>query len=245
MSVETALFFESVEEIYARVFIMLRPLTALPRITVRFRKYASANSRVRLKEDQLAIDISDLLEGAPAPIQEALAIILLSKLFRKTPGQSVVARYRRYFDRAEMRGVLHRTKQERGRKLFRDGQGKYYNLFEVFETLNTEYFAGSMARPELGWSCKPSRTVLGHYDPAHHVIVLSCALDCGNVKPVVVDYVMFHEMLHLRYPTEQRSLRRCIHTPDFKKAEREFRGFDAARAAIRRFVEGLRGDSRH
>ncbi len=50
--VETALFFESVEQIYARVFRTLKPRTPLPAIEVRFRKYANANSRIRLDTRQ-------------------------------------------------------------------------------------------------------------------------------------------------------------------------------------------------
>jgi hypothetical protein len=91
MQVETALFFETVEQIYQRVFRTLKPRTPLPEITVRFRKYANANSRIRLEDGQLMVDISDLLEGAPAPIQEALALILISKLFRRSLDGNVVA----------------------------------------------------------------------------------------------------------------------------------------------------------
>ena len=239
MSVETALFFESVEEIYARVFLTLRPRTAVPQITVRFRKYANANSRIRLRDGQLAVDISDLLEGAPAPIQEALAVILLSKLFRRSPEKSVLARYRRYFDRVEMRGQLQLAKQERGRKLFRDPKGKYYDLKQIFESLNRQYFEGSMTWPNLGWSMRPSRTTLGHYDPCHHMIVLSCLLDNPDAKPLIVEYVLFHEMLHLQYPTEQRTLRRCVHTSAFKEAERQFLAFEKARRELRLFVDEL------
>ncbi len=116
MQVETALFFESVEQIYARVFRSVRPRTPLPRIAVNFRRYANANSRIRLQDGELTVDLSDLLERAPAPVQEALASILISKLFRKKPEPSVLTRYRRYLNRADVRHSLHRLRQERGRK---------------------------------------------------------------------------------------------------------------------------------
>src|SRR3954471_6581317 len=102
MPVETALFFESVEEIYQRVFCRLKPHLPVPVIAVRFRKYANANSRIRLKDGQLTVDISDLLENAPAPIQEALAYVLLSKLYRKRLDSGFLARYRRYLNRVDV-----------------------------------------------------------------------------------------------------------------------------------------------
>jgi hypothetical protein len=237
MQVETALFFETVEQIYERVFRTIKPRTPLPRVTVRFRKYANANSRIRLEAGRLEANISDLLEQAPAPIHEALAFILISKLFRKAPAPGVVARYRRYLNRGDVRRSLHRAKQERGRKAFRDSRGQVYDLCAIFEELNLEYFHGLMARPELGWSLRPSRTTLGHYDPSHHVIVLSALLDSQEAPELLVKYVMFHEMLHLRFPTEHRGSRRCVHTPEFKRAEREFQNYRRAIDEMKRFVE--------
>ena len=51
-----------------------------------------------------------------------------------------------------------------------------------------------------------------------------------------MEYVLFHEMLHLRYPTESRGGRRCVHTPDFKQAERQFAEYAEAKEALKRFV---------
>ncbi len=237
MPLESALFFETVEQIYARVFHNLRPRTPVPRITVQFRRYANANSRIRLEEGQLRVYISDLLQGAPAPIQEALAIILIAKLFRKVPDSGVLARYRRYLNRTDVRRALHLVKQQRGRKAFRDPRGRVHDLAAFFEDLNFRYFNGLMARPQLGWSLRPSRTTLGHYDPSHNVIVLSSLLDSENASQLVVRFVMFHEMLHLRYPTQHRGARRCVHTNEFKQAERELENYSEAKLELKRFVE--------
>jgi hypothetical protein len=237
MQVESALFFESIKQIYERVFRSLRPRTPIPNIAVRFRKYANANSRIRLAQGELSVDISDLLKDAPAPVQEALASILISKLFKRRPDSDWMARYRRYLNRADMRRDLTELKRRRGRKSYRDPAGAAYDLCELFEDINREYFGGLMARPELGWSLKKSRTALGHYDPCHHVIVLSSILDDAGAPPVIVRYVMFHEMLHLRYPTAHCGARRCVHTPEFKKAEREFGEYDAAKKQLRLFLD--------
>jgi SprT-like family protein len=237
MQVETALFFETVEQIYERVFSVLKPRTPVPTITVTFRKYANANSRIRLEGSQLTVDISDLLENAPAPIQEALAYILVGKLYRKQTEPSYVARYRRYLNRSDIRSTIHIIKRQRGRKAVRDPKGRHYDLNELFEALNFEYFDGLMARPELGWSLKNSRTTLGHYDPAHHTIVLSQLLDSAEAPALAVRYVMFHEMLHLKYPTEHKGSRRCVHTKEFKIAEKRFKNYPEALVQLRMFLE--------
>jgi predicted metal-dependent hydrolase len=237
MHVETALLFESVEQIYARVFRAIKPRTPLPRISIQFRRYANANSRICLKDGCLLVEISDLLEAAPAPIQEALASILISKLFRRAPERAVLARYRRYLNRADVRRTLHLAKRQRGRKPLREAKGKIYDLRAIFEDLNFRYFHGLMAQPQLGWSLRPSRTTLGHYDPSHHAIVLSVLLDSEKAPELVVEFVMFHEMLHLRFPTEHRGARRCVHTKEFKMAEKQFELYDKATAELKKFVE--------
>ncbi len=237
MRVETALFFETAEQIYARVFRMLKPRAPIPRITVAFRKYANANSRIRLEEGSLRVDISDLLQGAPAPIQEALAFILISKLFGKTPDPSIAARYRRYLNRADVRRTLHLVKQERGRKAFLQPQGRVHDLCAIFDELNFKYFHGLMARPLLGWSIRPSRTTLGHWDPSHNAIVITHLLDSDKASVLVLKFIMYHEMLHLTHPTKHNGARRCVHTRDFKEAEKLFEEFEKAKSELKQFVE--------
>jgi predicted metal-dependent hydrolase len=237
MQVETALFFETVEQIYARVFQTFKPRTPLPQITVKFRKFANANSRIRLDAGHLQIDISDLLESAPAPIQEALASILISKLYRKSPEPGLLARYRRYLNRSDIRRTMQLVKQQRGRKLLRGPQGSTYDLSALFEELNLRYFHGLMARPELGWSLKRSRSTLGHYDPAHNVIVLTSLLDSPQAPEIAVKFVLFHEMLHLRFPTQHRGSRRCVHTREFKQAEKQFEDYQKVRLQLKTFAE--------
>ena len=85
-----------------------------------------------------------------------------------------------------------------------------------------------MARPSLGWSRRPSRTTLGHYDPSHNAIVISRLLDRAEVPRLAVEYVLFHEMLHLKHPVEHGGTRRRVHTKDFREHEKQFP--DLARA---------------
>ena len=219
---ETTIFFETPEKMLARVFREFRPRTAVPEVRVRFCKFANANSFVRWDEAGLEFRITDVLEGAPAAILESLANILMAKLLRRPVPKIHAERYRRYLNRKEMRRSLQLVKQSRGRKFVSGPKGDAYNLEEIFEELNVAYFHGWMAQPLLGWSRRPSRATLGHYDPSHNAIILSRLLDSDRVPRLTVEYVMFHEMLHLRFPVEHRGARRCVHTREFKDAEKQF-----------------------
>lgn len=221
-------------EIYARVFRELRPRTPLPEIRVEFRRYANANAQVKWADGRLLVRLADTLEGAPEDVLEALAEILLSKLFRRPVPAASNDRYRRYLNRRDVRRSLDLIRQIRGRKQVEHPQGSHYDLQQMFDELNFRYFFGLMACPRLGWSPNASRTLLGHYDPSHNAIVLSRILDRPDTPRLAVEYVLFHEMLHLRHPAEQRGARRCVHTPAFKEAEKQFENLKEAKAALRR-----------
>lgn len=234
MQVESALLFETPEQIYARVFGEFKPRTRVPGIEVKFCRFANANSSIRFEKERIEVRITDLLEGAPAPITEALAHILLAKLFRRPVEKSYLHRYRRYLNRSEMRRSLHLVRQIRGRKFLSGPQGEHYNLEEIFEQLNFAHFHGLMARPSLGWSRMAARGTLGHFDPSHNAIILSKVLDRAVVPRLAVEYVMFHEMLHLRFPVEHRAARRCVHTKEFRAAEKDFPNFKEAKELLKR-----------
>lgn len=238
VSFQTALFFETPEQVFSRVFTELKPRTPVPALRVEFCKFANANSFVRLDQAGVQVRITDVLEGAPSQILEALAHILLSKLFRRPAPKMHAERYRRYLNRKEMRRSLQLVKQARGRKFLSGPRGACYDLEEIFEQLNRSYFHGLMARPLLGWSRTVSRTMLGHYDPSHNAIILSRLLDSPTVPHLAVEYVVFHEMLHLRFPVEHRGARRCVHTRKFKEAERQFPRLKEAKDLLKKICAG-------
>ena len=221
-------------EIYRRVFLRLRPRTAVPEIRVEFRRYANANAQIRLDNGVLLVKLADTLGGAPEDVLEALAEILLSKLFRRPVPPASNDRYRRYLNRRDVRRSLDLIRQIRGRKQVEHPQGHLYNLEQMFEELNFRYFFGLMARPRLGWSPNASRTLLGHYDPSHNAIVLSRILDRPDTPRLAVEYVLYHEMLHLVHPAEHRGARRCVHTRAFKDAEKQFEHLKEAKALLKK-----------
>jgi hypothetical protein len=233
-ALQSSLFFETPAEIYARVFRELKPRTALPRLRVEFCQFANADSFIRLEDGLLHVRMSDLLEGAPAPVIEALAYILLGKLYRKPVARQFAHRYRLYLNRRDVRRQAQLVRQVRGRKFISGPQGQHFNLEEVFERLNRQFFDGLMGRPQLGWSRGVSRSMLGHFDPAHNAIIISRILDQARLPALALEYVMFHEMLHLQYPVEHGRVRRCVHTREFRAAEKKFPMLKEAKEVLKK-----------
>jgi hypothetical protein len=219
---QSSLFFETPEEIYVRVFRELKPRTAPPELRLEFCRFANADSFIRLDAGRLEVRMSDLLAGAPAPVIEALAHILLGKLYRKTVPPLYNHRYRLYMNRKDVRRQAHLVRQIRGRKFISGPKGEHYDLEGIFEQLNARFFDGMLGRPLLGWSRGQSRSMLGHFDPSHNAIIISRIFDRQGTPALALEYVMFHEMLHLRYPVDHAGAKRRVHTKEFREAEKRF-----------------------
>jgi hypothetical protein len=200
----------------------LRPRAPIPPIHVHFYHFAGLNTTIRLRNGELKVRLSDLLEGAPESVLRAIAHILLAKLYRKPLDPMHVARYRRFASSEHVMRQTERIRQMRGRKKISTAKGEYYDLEEVFESLNQRFFHGLMGRPLLTWSEHKARRLLGHYDAAHNTIMISRVFDRKNTPRYAIEYLMYHEMLHLKHPVKVRGGRRCVHSREFQEDEKLF-----------------------
>jgi len=110
----------------------------------------------------------------------------------------------------------------------------------MFDSLNFWYFGGRLQKPTLTWSPRKSFHILGHHDSTHDTISVSRSLDSKSVPQFVVEYVLFHEMLHVAHPTVHHNGRRYNHTPAFRRDERRFANYHAAERWIESNVGKLR-----
>ena len=209
-------------EIFHASYRELRPHTPAPPFHIRFYSFVSINNTIRLRQGELHIRLSDLLEGAPDAVLHSIAHILLAKLYRQPVDRTHSARYRRYIAGHDVAAKARLIRQMRGRKQIRSARGHHYHLEEIFDDLNRRFFHGLMGRPQLTWSQTHARSSLGHYDPAHNAIVVSRVFDHPRVPRYAVEYILFHEMLHLKHPVKLRGSRRCVHSREFRAEEQSF-----------------------
>jgi len=224
---------QNVQSIFQRSYRELRPRAPMPEFRVDFYAFANINNTIRLRQGVIHVRISDLLEGAPDNVTEAIAHILLAKIYRKPIQPLHATRYRRYVSSHDMTTKAHLVRQMRGRKRIESAHGQVYDLEEVFEALNRQFFHGLLARPTMTWSRTDSRNSLAHYDPAHNTIVVSRVFDHPRVPRYAVEYIVYHEMLHLKYPVKLRGSRRCVHGPEFQAEEKLFPQLEDARLFLK------------
>jgi predicted metal-dependent hydrolase len=221
------------QEILHRSYRELRPRAPMPEFRVEFYPFANVNNTIRLRDGIVHMRISDLLEGAPDNVLEAITHILLAKMYKKPIETARATRYRRYVSSHNVTAKAHLVRQVRGRKRIDSPKGHVYDLDEIFEDLNQRFFHGLMGRPQLTWSREHARNSLGHYDPAHNAIVVSRVFDSPRVPRYAVEYLLYHEMLHLKHPVRLRGSRRCVHGPEFQAEERLFPQLEEAKQFLK------------
>ncbi len=224
---------ERLLHIFQESYHELRPRAPIPELNVEFFAFANINNTIRLREGKLLVRVSDLLEGAPEIVLRALAHILLAKMYRKPVSREHSTRYRRYVASHDIAKKAHLVRQVRGRKRIESPEGRAYNLDEIFESLNARFFHGLLARPQMTWSRDRARNSLGHYDPAHNAIVVSRVFDHARVPRYAVEYIVYHEMLHLKHPVKLRGSRRCVHSAEFQIEEKMFPQLEEAKRFLR------------
>jgi hypothetical protein len=224
----------NLHDIFQTSYRELRPRAAMPDFRVEFYPFANVNNTIRLRDARVHVRISDLLEGAPENVLEAIAHVLLAKVYRQPIEAARASRFRRYVAGKDIRAKTHLLRQIRGRKRIQSPRGIVYDLEQIFDELNVSFFHGLLARPQMTWSQFRSRRNLAHYDPAHNTIVVSRIFDHIRVPRYALEYIVYHEMLHLKHPVRLRGSRRCVHGPEFQAEERLFPELEKAKAFLKK-----------
>ncbi len=111
-------------------------------------------------------------------------------------------------------------------------RGNVHDLDECFDRVNREYFGGKMARPNLTWNRTLTLRILGHYQPARDRVMISASLDQPEVPAFLLDYVMYHELLHKLHGIMYLNGRRISHSAAFREDERRFAGWREAEVML-------------
>jgi len=200
-----------------------------PRFQVEFYPYSSLVLTIRRREELVYVRFSDLLKRAPLEVLEGAAALLLSRVYRRRAPRALVQQYLEYARSDRVRGRINQMRSRRVRRVPTLAQGRHHDLAALFEQLNQRYFGGVLERPHIGWSTRSWRRQFGCYDPGPNQIVLNRRMDRPGIPQFVVEYVLYHEMLHVKHPTRRSGCSLLSHSPEFRAAEKRFAQFTIAR----------------
>jgi len=231
---------DQIAQYYDEAFRFYDPKRQVPHIHVSFYPYIGINHTIRIRQGEIFVRIGEICREMPMPCHRGLAYILVGKLLRKRQPTGAREVYSAYVKSDYIREKAQASKRSRGRKVVTTTKGAVYDLDEIFASLNEDYFRGKIPKPSLTWSAKKTYRILGHHDATHDHITISTSLDSTDVPRYVVEYVVFHEMLHIAHPTKHINGRRYNHTAAFKRDERKFGYFEEAERWIERNVRRLK-----
>lgn len=235
---------DQIRSLYEEAFAFYDKRRKTPPIHISFYPYVGINHTIRIRDGEVFVRIGENCRDMPRSAHKGLAYILAGKLFSKKIPPDSRDVYERYIDSPELRNRAHASRRARGRKIVTTSKGDVYDLDEIFAELNGKYFSGWIRKPVLTWSARKTYHVLGHHDATHDHISISKSLDSRSVPRFVVDYVVFHEMLHILHPAKYSNGRRYHHTPEFKRDERRFPHYTRAEKWIEENVHNLKRAAR-
>jgi len=200
-----------------------------PHFQVEFYPYSSLVLTIRRREESVYVRFSDLLKRAPFEVLEGAAALLLSRVYRRKVPRALVQQYLEYARSDRVRGRINQMRSRRVRRVPTLAQGRHHDLATLFQQLNQRYFGGQLERPHIGWSTRSWRRQFGCYDPGPNQIVLNRRMDGPGIPQFVVEYVLYHEMLHVKHPTRRSGCSLLSHSPEFRAEEKRFAQFKIAR----------------
>ena len=107
--------------------------------------------------------------------------------------------------------------------------GRHFNLKELFDQVNQEYFANKVDC-QITWGARrlvrrQNSIKLASYSERTRIIRINPVLDRSYVPKYVVAAIIYHEMLHHHLGVESRNGRKIAHTKRFRRLEERFRHF--------------------
>ena len=225
------------EALFQRMFTRIGCEGRPPHFYVEFYTYSSLVITLRRRGDVFYVRFSDLLRRAPQAVLEGAAALLLARVFRRRPSRALVEPYMEYARSDRTRNRINHLRRGRVRPAQVSPRGEHHDLTTIFEQLNEKYFSRQLERPHIAWSSRAWRRQFGCYDPGPNQIVLNRRMDRPGVPQFVVEYVLYHEMLHVKHPTRRSGCSLISHSPEFRAEEKRYEHFRAAR----KFLDRLAG----
>jgi hypothetical protein len=217
-----------------RIFTRIGCAGPPPAFRVEFYPYSSLTLTIRRRDEEMIVRFSDLLQRAPIAVLEGAAALLMAKIYRRRTPRALVAPYNEYAKSHRTRQRIQSMRSGRVRRSSLHPAGRHFDMNVMFEDLNARFFAGALRRPHLGWSTRGWRRQFGSYDPGPDQILLNKRMDRPEVPRYVVEYVLYHEMLHVKHPTRKSGCTLLSHSPEFRAEEKLFPEFERARKALDR-----------
>ncbi len=199
------------------------------------RKFKSYNANVKLRGNNLTFSLSKDWKKISKEIQIGMIQELMVKILKESNASELRS------VECESSPLARSATQTRSQLTKKTMNMELYNLFmknvyiavpktktdeileAAFDRVNEIYFNGMLDKPNLQWG-NTSTSKLGSYEYGSDTITISTIFKNG--KPELLDYVMYHEMLHKKFKFQNKNGRNLHHSNEFKRMESKFENKD-------------------
>jgi len=210
------------------------------RVSAEYHPYNELKHTWRQRQSTISFRISDYMDTAPEAVTEALAWYLLCRAYKKRCPDGMAERYLEYARSRTLWEPKKKTYMTRARNLSFRPVGSARDLGTVFDYVNSCYFEGSIRRPDLAWAKEAPSVRLGFYFEPLDILAANRVLDSEKVPRYVLEFVVYHELLHGVLDAKGTPTHRVHHTKEFRDAERRFSMYDEAEAWLTKLARQKR-----
>lgn len=188
-----------------------------------FKDY-NANIKYNPRNNELIISMSRKWNTVTKNIKKGLVQELLLKMFGKGQKKSTLSM-----------DLYHIFLKNTHRGVEKDNVDSY--LKESFDRVNDKYMNGMLDPVNLIWGGYSKRT-LGRYEYGSDSIIMSKIFENSSMR--LLDFVMYHEMLHKKHKYNTKNGRNMHHTREFRTSESKYENFGTIDAELTKFVRYFR-----
>jgi len=167
-------------------------------------RLADFNANVRFNRERITFNLNLQWKDIDDEIKIGLIQSLLLKIFKTKKNTTNLELYHNF-----IRNIPMLTPKLRTDPL----------LESSFQRVNAKFFEGKVEPTNLGWG-SDSRRKLASYN--FHEDEISVSTLFKSAAPEVLDYVMYHEMLHKWQKYTNKNGRNSFHGREFREAERQY-----------------------
>ncbi len=106
-------------------------------------------------------------------------------------------------------------------------------LEESFNRVNGRFFSSEMEKPNLAWGTESRRKLAGYNFHNDTITISTVFKDAANE---VLDYLMYHELLHKHHKFRHKNGRSSFHTREFRRDEKLFQNHNIMEENISRII---------
>ncbi len=202
-------------------------------IGLELKNFVGLKAVAKASGQKLHINASKELLLVAEDVAVGLGLSLLSKVFRRQLDADHAAYVNAFKEFASSEAAYRLFNAKRTERNLEKSINESQFLSQKMAEIIAKYGLKLNKQPRIRWSQNVSKRRLGLYDDALNCITITKRFSNSNVPEFVINYVIFHELLHAKFDLNFNEKHK-IHPPEFKEAEKRFEFYCEAKNWIKK-----------